>query len=290
METIDQLTTMLAEGRLGRREFLRRAAALGLALPAAGAVAGAADAAGKPKKGGTLVFARNFEPVSLSPFGAADNGTIWTIMMIYDQLVEYQPGSLDPQPGLAKSWEISNAGRTYTFHLRDARFSNGQPVTAEDVRFSLVNFMNPKVNVLLPFLATSIASVSAPNPRTVVMHLKRPDGALLANLSVFPASIVPKSVVTKSGYKGLTQNPVGSGPFVLKEWMRGQRLNMTANPHHWRKGKPYLDGVEFQFITNDNTRILKLRSGEVDVVESIPFSQIKALNGGDTRVEVAPLA
>ena len=106
------------------------------------------------------------EPVTLGPFGAADNGTIWTIMMIFDQLVEYAPGKLDPQPGIAKSWEFSNGGKTITFHLRDAKFSNGSPVTADDVVFSLNRFKDPKVNNLLPFLATSIASVSAPNGKT----------------------------------------------------------------------------------------------------------------------------
>ena len=65
---------------------------------------------------------------------------------------------------------------------------------------------------------------------------------------------------------------------------------MGRNPHYWRSGQPYLDGVEFRYITNDNTRILSLQSGQVDVAESIPFSQVDALNKGNTRVEVAPLA
>ena len=228
--------------------------------------------------------------MTLGPFGAADNGTIWTIMMIYDQLVEYAPGKLDPQPGLAKSWDISNGGKTITFHLRDATFSNGSPVTADDVVFSLNRFKDPKVNNLLPFLATSIASVSAPNKKTVVMKLKRVDGAIFSNLSVFPASITPKAVVTKMGDKAFALNPVGSGPFVVSDWKRGQYLKMTRNPHYWRAGQPYLDGVEFRYITNDNTRILSLQSGQVDVAESIPFSQVDALNKGNTRVEIAPLA
>jgi len=219
-----------------------------------------------------LKFARNFEPVTLGPFGAADNGTIWTIMMIYDQLVEYQAGSLTPQPGLAQSWEFKDGGKTVVFHLRSAKFSDGSPVTAADVKFSLDRFKDPKVNNLLPFLATSIASISAPSPSTIVMKLKRPDGALLSNLSVFPASITPKAIVTKLGDKAFAQKPVGSGPFVFEQWVRGQYLKMSRNPHYWKPGKPYLDGVEFDYITNDNTRILKLQSGEVDVAESIPFS------------------
>jgi len=83
---------------------------------------------------------------------------------------------------------------------------------------------------------------------------------------------------------------VGSGPFVVKSWARGQNLKMARNPHYWRPGEPYLDGVEFDFITNDNTRILNLQSGQSDVAESIPFSQVDSLNKGETRVEIAPLA
>ena len=108
MHELDSLRESLLEGELDRGTFLRKALALGISLPAAGralrglgprrAVAQAAIGA-TPKRGGVLKFARNFEPVTLGPFGAADNGTIWTIMMIYDQLVEYAPGKLDPAAG-----------------------------------------------------------------------------------------------------------------------------------------------------------------------------------------------
>ena len=299
MDQLENLRVALLEGQLDRRAFVRKALALGISLPAAGALlsawgratgVAAAAAGATPKRGGVLKFARNFEPVTLGPFGAADNGTIWTIMMIYDQLVEYQPGTLDPQPGLAQSWELQNGGKTIVFHLRNAKFSDGSPVTADDVVFSLNRFKDPKVNTLLPFLATTIASVTAANPHTVVMKLKRVDGAILSNLTVFPASITPKAIVTKLGDKAFAQNPVGSGPFVFQSWARGQNLKLARNPHYWRPGKPYLDGVEFDFITNDNTRILNLQSGQVDVAESIPFSQVDSLNKGSTRVEIAPLA
>ena len=96
--------------------------------------------------------------------------------------------------------------------------------------------------------------------------------------------------MTKLGDKAFAQKPVGSGPFIVDKRVRGQYLKMSRNPKYRRPGKPYLDGVEFDYITNDNTRILKLQSGEVDVAESIPFSQVDSLNKGSTRVEIAPLA
>ena len=119
MDELNSLRDSLLEGGLGRREFLRKALALGISLPAAGALLsawgrgglGVAQAATTPKRGGVLKFARNFEPVTLGPFGAADNGTIWTIMMIYDQLVEYQAGSLDPAAGARKVLGVQGRGQ-----------------------------------------------------------------------------------------------------------------------------------------------------------------------------------
>ena len=172
MDDLNTLRDSLLEGRLDRRTFVRKAVGLGISLPAAsvllsawgrgGAEVAQAAVGATPKRGGVLKFARNFEPVTLGPFGAADNGTIWTIMMIYDQLVEYQPGTLDPQPGLAKSWQFKDGGKTIVFKLRNAKFSDGSPVTSADVKFSLDRFKDPKVNNLLPFLADAIASIQAP--------------------------------------------------------------------------------------------------------------------------------
>ena len=300
MEDLNSLRESLLEGRLGRREFLQKALALGISLPAASVllsswgrggvgVAHAATAA-TPKRGGVLKFARNFEPVTLGPFGAADNGTIWTIMMIYDQLVEYQAGSLTPQPGLAQSWEFKDGGKTIVFHLRSAKFSDGSPVTAADVKFSLDRFKDPKVNNLLPFLATSIASISAPNPTTVVMKLKRVGRGHPREPLGVPRLDHAEGDRDQARRQGVRPEAGRQRP------LRRRRVGARPVPEDESQssllapGKPYLDGVEFDYITNDNTRILKLQSGEVDVAESIPFSQVDSLNKGSTRVEVAPLA
>ena len=299
MQELDSLRESLLEGRLGRRAFMQRALALGISLPAAGALLSAwgrggavaqAAVGATPKRGGVLKFARNFEPVTLGPFGAADNGTIWTIMMIYDQLVEYQPGALDPQPGLAQSWEFKNGGKTIVFHLRKAKFSDGSPVTAADVKFSLDRFKDPKVNNLLPFLARKHRL-----DHRAERDDRRDEAEANRRRDPLEPVRVPRLDHTQGGgdearRQGVRAEPVGSGPFVVDKWMRGQNLKMSRNPNYWRPGKPYLDGVEFDYITNDNTRILKLQSGEVDVAESIPFSQVDSLNKGSTRVEIAPLA
>ena len=134
---------------LNRRDLLRRAGLLGVSLSVGGGLisaygssssAAATKAAGTPRRGGVLRFARNQEPVSLNPVVPSDNGSAWEIQQIFDQLVEVAPTGYDPIPGLAKSWTLSQDGLRYTFKLRKAAFSNGEPVTAEDVKFSLERF------------------------------------------------------------------------------------------------------------------------------------------------------
>jgi peptide/nickel transport system substrate-binding protein len=179
--------------------------------------------------GGTLTFARAFEPVTFNPLKTqGDNGSLWDMVQIYDQLVEYQPGSLDVQPGLATSWTISPDGKTYTFKLRDAKFSNGAPVTAA--------------------------------------------------LAVPVASITPKAVVQKLGEDGFGKAPIGSGPFKLQQWVRGQYVKLVRNPLYWRAGRPFLDSVTITYVPNDNTRMLQLRSGQADVAEGVPYTQVADLS------------
>src|SRR5262245_13135226 len=173
-------------------------------------------AAATPKHGGKLTFARAFEPVTFDPLKTnGDNGTLWTIVQIYDQLVEYRPGSFVPQPGLAQSWKIANGGKTITFKLRRASFSNGAPVTAADVLTALTRFAGPKTDPGSAFLGAIIASASSPAAGTVVQRLKYPDQQILPALAVPTASIYPKAAENTLGTK-----PVGSGPFMLKSFTR----------------------------------------------------------------------
>jgi peptide/nickel transport system substrate-binding protein len=151
-----------------------------VAAVAAGAGTSRVGGADAPKRGGSITFARAFEPVTFDPLKTnGDNGTLWTIVQVYDQLVEYRPGSFVPQPGLARSWTTSNGGKTITFRLRSARFSNGAQVTAADVVNSLTRFASPKTDPGFAFLGASIASASTPARGTVALRLKYPDQQIL---------------------------------------------------------------------------------------------------------------
>lgn len=231
-----------------------------------------------PQTGGTLTFARFFETQSLDPMGVADNGSIFVRVQIFNTLVEADPDTIpEVGPGLADEWESSEDGLTWTFHIRDnAMFSNGEPVTAEDVQFSLMRFADPSVNVNIPSLGIGIESVDVIDEQTVQVNLDRPVGAFLENISVFPASIVNKEAVEAEG-DAHWQNPLGTGPFKLKEWVPGSHITVERNEFYWEEGKPYLDEVRFDFIPDDNARMLRIQSGDAQIAEGVPWTQIPEL-------------
>src|SRR3954467_11722232 len=127
--------------------------------------------AGTPKRGGTLTFARSLDAeAGLNSINAPNNGSIFTIQQVFDQLVEVDGDKL--VPGLAEKWEHSADGLTWTFHLRDAQFSDGSPVTAGDVKFSIERFANPKINTNYATLGSSIKQVDVVDPHTAKIRLK----------------------------------------------------------------------------------------------------------------------
>jgi peptide/nickel transport system substrate-binding protein len=316
MDSLDRIVDDAVRGRVSRRDFLRRAAALGLSLPTAGAILAACGASATqapataaptaapttapttgptaaptaaptpagPTTGGTLIFARQAEPASLLPCGAkgaADNASIWALPAIFDQLVQVKDADT-PQAGLAESWEVAPGGLSATFKLRDATFSNGDPVTAEDVAWSMGRFIDPNVNSFYAGVAGSFKSCTVVDPKTVKIEMKRVDGAMLDALAMFVPSILPKKYFESLGadeearQTAFAEKPVGSGPFMLKSWTRGQSLELVRNPNYWRAGQPYLDGLTFLYLPDDNTRLLKLKSGEAHIAADVPYNQLDA--------------
>ena len=243
---------------------------------------------GAPTKGGVLTFARSQDAdVGLNPIDAPSNGSIFAIQQVFDQLVEIGAGP-DVEPGLASSWDTSKDGLKWTFHLRDASFSNGEPVTAEDAKFSIDRFADPEININYATLGESIKSTKVIDPKTLEIDLDHVDGAFLDNISMFAAAIVPKKVVEAEGDKAFGDNPIGSGPFEVTSYTRGKSVVMAANPEYWREGEPLLEGVVLEYVPDANTRVLKLRSGEADVADGIPFNQVSSLEGTEgLEVEVA---
>ena len=263
-----------AEADAAREEA--EAAAEGVAAP------------GGPQQGGTLTFARFFETQNLDPAGVADNGSIFVRVQIYNTLVEADPDTIpNVGPGIADEWSSSPDGMTWTFHIRDnARFSNGEPVTAEDVQFSLERFADPTISVNIPSLGVGVESVDIIDDQTVQVNLDRPVGAFLENISVFPASIINKAAVEAEG-EDHWMNPLGTGPFKVKEWVPGSHITLERNEYYWEEGKPYLDEIRFDYIPDDNARILRIQGGDADIVEGVPWTQVPDLQASEGfRIQV----
>lgn len=223
------------------------------------------------------------DALTLDPIASSDNPSIWTELLIFDQLVRPSTDGLKLEPGLAEKWDIAEDGKSYTFHLRsNARFSNGDPVTADDVVFSLKRAAGDKSEWARFF--RPITGYEVIDSQTVRLTLDKPFTPLLNNLALFSASILPQKALTASG-EAFFNKPVGSGPFVIERWSRGEKMQLSKNPHYWQAGKPMVDTAEIQIIGEDNSRVLKLKAGELDAVIGLPFNQIAGLKA-DARFQV----
>ena len=222
-------------------------------------------------QGGTLTFARSLDAeAGLNPINAPNNGSIFTIQQIFDQLVEVRRVA-SSSPGLAESWDTSEDGLEWTFHLREAQFSNGDPVTADDVMFSIERFADPKVNVNYATLGEAIESVEVVDDKTVKITLKRVDGAFLDNLAMFAAAIVPQKVVEDVGDKEFAE--ARSAP--ARSWSTSSRAASrrcsSATRTTGARASRISTSVVFEFVPDANTRTLQLRSGDVDVADAHPL-------------------
>jgi peptide/nickel transport system substrate-binding protein len=262
------------------------AALLAIILTAAAACGGtdettsAASPSGDVKRGGELTLARLEEPLTMDPVGPSDNGSIYLIEQVSESLVEPDETGAGLEPGLAEKWDISADGLEYTFHLRDAKFSNGDPVTTDDVLFSLGRASDAKAGPYA-FLFTAVDKMEAPDAKTIKITLKEPVASFLSSMAVFAAAIVPKAVY-EADPEGFGNKPVGSGPFMVESYTRGDNVVLVPNPYYWKLGSdgkplPYLDKVTVKYVPESNSRVLGLRNGDFDVIDNVPFNQGKSL-------------
>ncbi|MDT7952151.1 MAG: ABC transporter substrate-binding protein, partial [Acetobacteraceae bacterium] len=238
------------------------------------------------ERGGTMTYGRYADSLFLDPVLTDANVDIWIMSNLYDTLILPSADGKSLEPGLASKWTVSPDGKTITFTLRsEIEFSDGSPITPEDVKFSLERAANPK-NGIWGFLLGAVGSVEITGKDSVVLNLKNPDPAILQALSMFNSAILPQKAFEAAAgtsdeqkAKAYSQHPISSGPFVLQSWDRGSSMKLVRNPHYWAKGEdgkalPYLDGIDFLVIPDDATRILKLTSGGLDGAEFIPYARV----------------
>jgi peptide/nickel transport system substrate-binding protein len=227
------------------------------------------------------------DALTLDPIASSDNASIWAELLIYDQLVRPSVDGTKLEPDLAEKWSVSPDGLEYTFTLRDAKFANGDPVTAEDVVYSLQRAAGEKSDWARFF--KPVTKYTVVDPKTIKMGLDKPFTPMLNNLALFSASILPKKAVEAQG-DDFFKKPFGSGPFMVKAWNKGQDIDLLRNPNYWQQGKPGVDEADIQIINDDNSRVLKLKAGEIDAIIGIPFNQVAQLQQDSSlHVGVAPV-
>ena len=272
--------------RLSRRELIRMAALGAAAAGGLGSVVGgpsvARAAAMVGKRGGVWRMAIPGNPTA---YPITIPGKLVDILVnttIFSTLVKYQlhNGAIQVVPDLAQSWTANATLTEYTFRLRSGvKWHDGQPFTADDVKFTIDAMLNPKVNAGLAGVVSAISQTTVVDPNTVKFTLKYPYASLPVMLG-YNVAIVPKHLLESQDLNQPVQfirNPVGTGPFKFKTFAQDSYLEVSANPDYYF-GAPMLDGIVFKVIPDSNVRLAQLKSRDIDFTVIDP-PQVAAVQG-----------
>jgi peptide/nickel transport system substrate-binding protein len=253
---------------------LSLAAALCLALPG---MLVQAQQTPQPVRGGTLRFVAVPESATVV---AIDNSFGFPQKVgtkVIEGLLAYD-FDLTPQPRLATSWSISKDGLLYTFKLRQGvKWHDGKDFTSADVAFSILALKEFHPRGRATF--ANVTEVRTPDADTAIIVLSKPAPYLITALASSESPIVPKHLYAGTDVRSNPYNakPVGTGPFIFKEWAKGSHIILERNPNYWDKPKPYLDRIVVRIVPDASARAAGLESGEIDL-------------GGDTPVPLGEVA
>jgi peptide/nickel transport system substrate-binding protein len=308
-------------------KFLLLLAALLLALGAAscggdegdgGAEQTGATDTGGGAEGGTLVFGTSQDPAVIDGAFVSDGESLRVIDQIFETLVSLKPGTVELEPGLAESWEISDDGLAYTFTLREGvTFHDGEPFNAEAVCANFdrwYNFTGPLQNPSASYYWQTVfggfaefnpdsgapedsfyESCEATDETTVVLNLTKPSSSILGALSLSSFAFASPKALTEFGADegtvdadGVfqptgtfgTENPIGTGPFKFESWTRGDRLVLVRNEDYWGE-KPKLDSVIFRPIPDGAARLQALQTGEIQGYDLVDPADVPTIESDE---------
>jgi len=239
------------------------------------------DLSAPPKRGGALVLAFGEDLQTLDPARAIDSVSLFAAALVFDTLLDYSrdraPSRAALVPSLASRFESSMDGLTLSFDIRkDARYSNGDPVLADDFVFSFDRLLAPETfspvaqlfSVIegaaerLEGKTKTLRGVEARGPRSLVIRLTRPDPTFPLLLALPQTTPLKRASVETKDAK-----PLGTGPFLLREYRPGQEMVFDRNPFYWDKPKPYLDSVRVKLGLPRDTMMLGFLRGDIDLLD-----------------------
>ena len=263
---------------MSRKFSLSTAAALALSLCAGPAVA--------QKMGGVLKFATPSVKPGLDPARTSTGDGYMLNAMIFSNLTRVSH-ELKAEPQLAHSWEANADSSEWTFHLvKNAKFTNGRPVTAHDVKFSFERILDPETASRGRKAMGPIDTITAVDDHTLVIKLAGPYADLPLQLGNTFAR-----VLAEENLEELSHNPIGSGPFILTEYIPGNKAILVKNPDYFEEGLPYLDEVHQIYIKEYAAQVSALTTGEIDIMYFAPseiISQLEADPNIEVRITPAP--
>lgn len=229
----------------------------------------------------SVTIAMQLEPPHLDPTSAAAQAIDSVVYSnIFEGLTRFL-GDGSVVPGLAKSWEISEDGLSYRFHLQDGvTFHDGSTFDSEDVKFSLDRARGKDSTNAQKALFSAIYEVTAVDPKTVDITLSEPNGNLLFNLAWGDAIIVaPESSET------LKTAPVGTGPYSFKSWVQGDRIELAAHPEYWGEA-PAIQNATFKFISDPTAAFAAMMAEDIDAFDNFPAPENLVQFEADPRFQV----
>jgi peptide/nickel transport system substrate-binding protein len=237
-----------------------------------------------------LIIGQTSEPKSLDPHVTTALNDFRILVNIYEGLVRFRDGTLEPEPALARDWEISEGGLRYTFRLREGvRFHDGTPFDARAVRFNLERMLDADHPFHdtgpfpLAFFFDKIERIEVVDAHTIVFDLSEPFAPLLSNLAYPTGFIVSPSAVRRHGI-AYGRNPAGTGPFHFAEWTPRRRVMLERNPHYWgRQARSRV--LIFRSLSDPMTRVAELMAGGIDLVTELSPDNVSLLRD-DPRFQV----
>lgn len=228
----------------------------------------------------TIVLGIEYESDKINPLFTDDHDD--AVAFIFSGLIRYNEKN-EPIPDLAESWEVSPDQKVWTFKLRpNVKWHDGRPFTAEDVKFTIEQVLNPKNNSKITARFEEVSNVDVIDPTTVRIVLKAP----FPLLTSMATGIIPKHILEGKDINNDAFNaaPVGTGPYKFSEWKKGQYLLLTANSQFYRE-TPKTAKVILKFLADQNVRALQLETGEIDVALIDPMQVERMQKNPNLKVE-----